>query len=116
MSDLPVSSIGGKSLEVLAMRILTEFTRSSPSLGRSSPRRAGLDRTTSSITARSMTGRDTLGRVATRLCCAEKALIVQGGEVYGLGATYAFSPEFIVLCERDSIKADLSTTNGTLFP
>jgi signal transduction histidine kinase len=56
---------------------------------------------------------DTLVSSATRLCDADKGVIFQrDGDVYGLAATYGFSPEFIAYANENPIKADLSTTTG----
>ena len=56
---------------------------------------------------------DTLVSSAARLCGADKGLIFQrDSEVYGLAASYGFSPEFIAYANENPIKADLSTTTG----
>ena len=56
---------------------------------------------------------DTLVSSAARLCAADKGVIFQrDGEVYGLAATYGFSPEFIAYANENPVKADLSTTTG----
>src|SRR5437763_12099353 len=56
---------------------------------------------------------DAIVSSAARLCGADKGVIFQrDGEVYGLAATYGFSPEFIAYANENPIKADLSTTTG----